>query len=364
MTRKRAKGEGSIFFDGTKERWCAELTLPNGKRRKKRAKTQKEVQDWLFEQRKSMNSGLSFKDDKVTFGAFLTRYMDEVATHTLRPGTLKSYNHWVNGHIIPEIGYIKLASLQPEHLQNLYSTKLNEGLSKRTVQYMHSIIHRALNQAVKWRVIPFNPASMVTPPKPRKREFATLSATQAKAFIESVENVRWRTIYTIAILMGLRKSEILGLRWEDVDFKRNTVSINNIIYEINGTIHSGAPKTERSRRTVMMPGYVAQALLEYQELTKQNTGLVFTTSTGNPISQRNLSRHFYGALDKAGLPHIRFHDLRHTAATLLLKENVHPKIVQEMLGHSSITLTLDTYSHVMPSIQKEAADKMDGIFKA
>lgn len=364
MTKRRANNEGSLFFDSTKESWCAEITLPNGKRRKKRGKNQKEVQDWLFEQRKYIQSGLPLKDEKVTVAAFMTRYMEEVAAHTLKPGTLKSYDHWVNAHIIPEIGRIKLAALRPEHLQRLYAKKLDEGLSKRTVQYMHSIIRRILNQAVRWGVISINPTNMVTPPKPEKQEFTTLSADQAKTFIESVEDGRWRTIYVVAILTGLRKSEILGLRWEDVDFKRSQLSINNIIYEVSGHIYSGSPKTDSSRRTIAMPNYVAQSLQAYQEITHETHGLIFTTSTGKPISQRNLTRHFHGALEKAGLPRIRFHDLRHTAATLLLKENVHPKVVQEMLGHSSISLTLDTYSHVIPSMQQEAADKMDGLFKS
>lgn len=136
------------------------------------------------------------------------------------------------------------------------------------------------------------------------------------------------------------------------------------INDINGQIYKDSPKTESSRRTIAMPAYVAQSLKEYQEITQSTAGLVFTTSTGKPISQRNLSRHFYGALDRSGLPRIRFHDLRHTAATLLLKENVHPKVVQEMLGHSNIMVTLDTYSHVIPGMQQETADKMDSIFKS
>ncbi|MCP5094731.1 MAG: site-specific integrase, partial [Chloroflexi bacterium] len=181
--------------------------------------------------------------------------------------------------------------------------------------------------------------------------------------LESIAQPRWKTIYIIAILMGLRKSEILGLRWQDIDFKNDTISINHIIYEIKGKIYEGTPKTERSRRAVAMPAVVKNALKEYQVITENYDGLVFTTSTGKPISQRNLTRNFHGALQKVGLPRIRFHDLRHTAATLLLKENVHPKIVQEMLGHSTITLTLDTYSHVIPGMQKEAASKMDSLFE-
>jgi integrase len=171
-----------------------------------------------------------------------------------------------------------------------------------------------------------------------------------------------KVIYVIAVTMGLRKSEILGLRWQDVDFEQGTVNISHIVTEIQGKIVTGTPKTASSRRTVPMPTMVTDTLKEHQQVKGKSEGLIFTTSTGRPVSQRNVSRHFHKALEYAGLPKIRFHDLRHTAATLLLKENVHPKVVQEMLGHSSIALTLDTYSHVLPGVGKKAADKMDELF--
>jgi integrase len=363
MTKKRASGEGSLFYSQSEERWIAEISLPDGKRKKKRAKTQKEAQDWLLEIRQQVHDGFLLKDENVKVSEFLTKFLEEVAIHSVKPSTYRSYSQLVNTHVIPAIGHIKLVKLRPDHLQSLYSKKLTDGLSKRSVQYMHAVVRRALNQAVKWGLIVRNPTDAVTPPKPQRREPQTLSSEQAKTLIDSVSEPRWKTIYVIAILLGLRKSEILGLRWQDIDFNNNAISINNIVYEIDGKIYTGTPKTNTSRRTVAMPDLVAETLIQYQKLTNNYAGLVFTTSSGRPVSQRNLSRHFYTALDKAELPRIRFHDLRHTAATLLLKENVHPKIVQEMLGHSSIALTLDTYSHVIPSMQKEAASKMDELFK-
>lgn len=363
MAKRRSNGEGTLFFSKSEERWIAEISLPNGKRKRKRAKSQKKAQRWLLEMRKQVQDGFISKDENITVGEFLERFLEEAVFHSVKYSTYRSYKHWVHGHTIPSIGHLKLTELNPHHLQSMYSSKLQEGLSKRSVQYIHSIIRRALNYAVQWSLIVRNPTDAVTPPKPQKKEPKTLNSEQAKRFLDSVDTPRWKTIYVIALLLGLRKSEILGLRWQDVDFKNNTISINNIVYEVDGIIYQGTPKTDSSRRTVAMPNLVVETIREYQKFTKEEEGLIFTTSTGRPVSPRNLSRHFYKALERADLPRIRFHDLRHTAATLLLKENVHPKIVQEMLGHSSITLTLDTYSHVIPSMQKEAASKMDEVFK-
>jgi integrase len=161
----------------------------------------------------------------------------------------------------------------------------------------------------------------------------------------------------------MRQGEILGLRWEDVDFGNKTLSINQSVQDVGGRVTITQPKTKTSKRIVALSEFALQTLKEHQDQARKNSGLLFTTSNETPISPRNLLRHFYKALKKADVPKIRFHDLRHTAATFLLKENVHPKIVQEMLGHSTITLTLDTYSHIIPDIQKEAAKKMDLIFQ-
>lgn len=362
MAKRRANNEGALFYSDYEECWIAEITLPNGRRRRKRSKKQKVVKDWLLKQRTALQEGRLLPDENITVAEYLDRFMNDVAAHTLRPSSIQSYGFLIRDHIKPEIGHIKLASLRPDHLQSLYSLKLESGLSKRTVQYIHSVIRRALNQAVKWGLLYRNPTAAVTPPKPKKKTPKTLTAEQVKQFFNAVSEHRYYPIYVIAVTMGLRKSEILGLRWQDVDLDQGTVSINHIVTEIQGVIHTGRPKTESSRRTVAMPDVVREVLQEHREATDGTEGLVLTTSSGRAISQRNLTRHFHAALEDAGLEKMRFHDLRHTAATLLLKENVHPKIVQELLGHSSITLTLDTYSHVIPSMQQEAADKMDDLF--
>lgn len=230
------------------------------------------------------------------------------------------------------------------------------------MQHMHAVIRRSLNQALKWDLIVRNPASVVTAPTPDKKPPKTFTSKQAKQFLEDVQDHRWYPIYVLAITTGMRQGEILGLHWEDVDLEKGNLAVRHTIQLLQGRIIEGEPKSAGSRRTIALPEYTVAVLMLHQEKTDKDEGLLFTTASGRPVSPRNLLRHFHQVLDRTGLPKIRFHDLRHTAATLLLRENVHPKIVQEMLGHSTIALTLDTYSHILPDIQQEAADKMDKIF--
>lgn len=362
MAKKRANREGSIFKESSTGLWCAEISLPNGKRKKKRSKRQQVVNEWLLEQRAALKNGTLLPDEEILFSEYLDRFLTDIATPTLKPKTVDAYRWLIESHIKPNLGHLTLTQLRPDHLQNLYTKKLEEGLSKRTVQHMHAVIRRSLNQALKWDLIGRNPATVVTAPTPDRRPPKTFSSDQAKQFLESVEDHRWYPIYVLAITTGMRQGEILGLHWEDVDLNSGNLAVRRTIQLLQGRIIEGEPKSAGSRRTIALPNYTVAVLLLHQERTGKDKGLLFTTSSGKPVSPRNLSRHFHQALDRTGLPKIRFHDLRHTAATLLLKEKVHPKIVQEMLGHSTISLTLDTYSHILPDIQQEAADKMDKIF--
>jgi integrase len=321
------------------------------------------VKDWLLEQRKAVQENRVLPDEQLLYTNFLDRYFSDVATHTLKPKTLNTYRYLIENHIKPDLGKIKLVQIKPEDLQSLYARKLDSGLSPKTVKHIHSLIRRTLNQALQWNIIYRNPARAVSPPSVPKQPIKTFSKSQAIRFLEAVENHRWYPIYILALTTGMRQGEILGLRWEDVDFGNKTLSINQTVQDVGGHVTITQPKTKTSKRIVALSEFALQTLKEHQDQVRINSGLLFTTSNETPISPRNLLRHFYKALKKADVPKIRFHDLRHTAATFLLKENVHPKIVQEMLGHSTITLTLDTYSHIIPDIQKEAAKKMDLIFQ-
>lgn len=360
MAKKRSDGEGSLYFSESENTWIAEVTLPDGRRKKKRNKKQQVVKEWLLGYRNLLKEDSPLVDERITLAEFLAKFLEDTAKHTLKPKTYSTYKWLIEKHVIPEIGRIKLASLKPHHLQKLYGDKIDSGLSKKTVLHIHSVIRRALNEAIKWGLINNNPCSAVTPPRAEKSIPEVWSIEQAQEFLQAVREHRWYTIYLIALTTGARRGEILGLEWENIDFDRKTVSIQKTVSEISGKPVIGKPKTKRSRRKISLPDIVIDALKELGG----GTGFVFTTSNNTPITPRNLLRHYYSVLDELDIPRIRFHDLRHTAATILLTKDVHPKKVQELLGHSSITLTLDTYSHVIKGIHSEAAEKMDGVFKS
>lgn len=362
MAKRRAKGEGSIYQQKKSGLWIAQLTLPNGNRKSKSSKTQKVVVDWLVDQQSKSRNGVYTTSDQLKLGEFLDSYMEDVGYHTLRRTTFIEYKRLIEQHIKPTLGNIKLVALQPGHIQNLYSKKRKEGLSRRTVQYIHAVIHKALNQALMWELVSRNVADLVDKPRPKKTLFKTWTADEVKQFLEAAKDHLYFPIYLIAATGGLRQGEILGIHKGDVDLENGIIQVRHQLTYIRGegfTITE--PKSPKSIRPVTLPPSTIKVLGEH--LKHIEDGLIFTTRSGKPISARNVVRHFKSVIRSEGLPEIRFHDLRHTFATLLLSVDggVHPKIVQEMLGHSSISLTLDTYSHVIPSLQERTAEKVEKI---
>jgi integrase len=362
--KRRAHGEGSLYYWEEKALWVGQIILPTGKKRVKYTKTQKEAKDWLHTQKEAVKSGNWVEQENITLADYLDRYMSDVAAHTLRPKTLEAYEYLVRLHIKPELGAIKLSALRPDQLQNLYSVKLNSGLSRRTVQFIHSVLHKSLDQAYKWGLVTRNVSDLVDPPSVKRHAPVTFSPAQVKQLLASCRKDRMYPILALAVSCGLREGEVLGIFYEDIDWKNNTIHIQHAVqYLIGKGLIITEPKTDKARRTIAVPDFVMVALKQHCDSQNTNQGLIFKTSNGTPFSPRNVIRYFKQTLEKAGLPEIRFHDLRHTAATLLLSEGVHPKVVQEMLGHSQINLTLDTYSHVLPSMQQEASEKMNGLLK-
>lgn len=352
---KRPNNEGSIYYWEEKKLWVARVSLPNGKRKTKYGKTQKEVKEWLRDQIQAVSDGVWVEKENITLSDFIDRYMADTAAHTLRPKTIESYESLIRVHIKPALGDFKLNALRPDQLQNLYSLKLNQGLSKRTVQYIHSILHKILDQAMKWSLVARNIADIVSPPSPVKKAPQALTPAQAKCLLDAVKDDRLFALYVLAITTGMREGELLGIRWEDIDFDHGVLHIRQAVQQLAGKgLVITEPKTEKSKRTIKLTTYAIEALQPHKE-----NGLVFQTSNGTPFGPRNLIRHFRRMCLKAGLPQLPFHSLRHTFASLLLSQNVHPKVVQEMLGHSTITLTLDTYSHLLPDMQDGAAGKMN-----
>jgi integrase len=256
------------------------------------------------------------------------------------------------------------------HVRGLYREKLEDGHSPRTVQYIHVTLHKALKQAVDDGLIPRNATEAVRPPQVRKEEIRPLTAEQVKMLFEAGRGDRLESLYILAVHTGLRKGELLGLKWGDVDFEAGTLQARRMLTTAKGGPMLRAPKTKGSRRTVKLSPAALETLSSHLErqlgeidragdLWGEN-GLIFASEFGEPLDRRYITTHrFKPLLKRAGLPKIRFHDLRHMCATLLLTKNVNPKVVSELLGHATIAITLDTYSHVLPTMQESAAAAME-----
>jgi integrase len=245
-------------------------------------------------------------------------------------------------------------------------------LSARTVRYIHTTLHKALKQAVMDGLIPHNATDAVKPPQPTREEMHPLTPEQAKVLLQTAHEAgdRLEALYVLAIHTGLRQGEILGLKWDDVDLEDGSLQVRRTLAITKSGPVFTSPKTTSSRRSLELTSQALEAVKHHLErqlaeidrvgsLWSEN-GLIFASETGEPLNRHNLTRRsFKSLLKRAGLPQIRFHDLRHTCATLLLTRNMNPKIVSEMLGHSTIAITLDTYSHVLPNMRNQAAAAME-----
>ena len=289
----------------------------------------------------------------------------------VRESAFSQDKYLVTTHIKPALGRLKLKSLNALHLQGLYRERLDSGLSGSTVQKIHHVLHKALSQAVKWNLIPRNPADAVKAPMASSKEMHPLSVSEARRLLEAARDDRLEALYVLALHTGIRRGELLGLKWEDLDLDDSIVRVRRTLTRTeNGKrLALGEPKTKKSRRTVHLTPRAVEALKRHRAKQAekklktgglyQDQGLVFAGEIGNLINPSNLrQRSFAPLLEHAGLPRITFHDLRHTCASLLFQKNVHPKFVQELLGHASVAVTLDTYSHMLPGMGGEAADAM------
>jgi integrase len=249
--------------------------------------------------------------------------------------------------------------------------KTEEKLSPRTLRYMRAVLRAALNDAVKWGIISRNAATLVDLPRAVRLEIRTLDPTEARRFLAAAKQNRVGSLFSVALAVGLRLGEALGLGWQDVDLKAKTLRVRRALQRVDGELRFVEPKSERSRRTVSLPDFAVTALTGQRTAQKKDrlragskwtdSGLVFTTTIGSALDERNVRREFDSILAAAKLPMMRIHDLRHTCASLLLAQGVHPRVVMETLGHSQISLTLDTYSHVLPALGADAAAKMDSL---
>jgi integrase len=384
--RKRGNSEGSIYRmkDG---RWRSAVTIGKdaaGKPRRKvfTAATRHEVQSELTNALRDQQPGIPIVSEKQTAARFLAHWLEQAVKARVRPKTLRTYSDLVKLHIVPAIGDVPLGKLSPQQVREFLNANLAAGLSPRTVKHLLVTLRGALAVAVKDGQIPHNVAALVDPPRVRKVEVQVFNPEQARAFLEAVQCSRFRAVYTAAVAVGIRQGKILGLRWSDIDLETGLLTVSSALQRIDKKLIRVEPKSPKSWRRLQLPATRVSALVCHktdQELERkwagthwQESGYVFTTRRGTPVDPRDLLRDYYAVTrpgpkkpedpqPKLPFPAIRFHDLRHSAATLLLAQGVSARYITELLGHSQVSFTMQTYAHVLPEVRKQTAATMDEI---
>jgi integrase len=377
VKRKRSvPGGGSVYQRTGDGRWVAKFKVEaTGRWRELYARTEKEayakLQQALFEQKQ----GTLVTAPQQSLQAYMEHWL-RAKRLELKDGTYNYYRVYTEASILPALGHIRLQKLTDAQIQSFYADLLEE-LSANTVRIIHGILRGALDAAVRSKKIASNPCRLVTPPRAVKKELAYLTLEQAQRLLETAHNHRLECLLTLALATGMRQGELLALRWSDVDFSKATLLVARSLSYRNpdGTGYEHrveGPKTASSRRTLPLPDFALVALQKHRagqlEMRLKapawdDKGLVFPNDTGGYLWVDPLRRQLKKLLQEAGLPQIRFHDLRHSAATILLAMGVNAKVIQERLGHSHVSITLGVYGHVTESMQREATAKLDDQFK-
>ena len=308
---------------------------------------------------------------KELLGAYLERWLEASARPRLAPSTFITYEKYVSFYLVPGLGDRQISKLEPLEIQEFYNGLVKKGLSAKTVRNIHGVLNSALKQAARWELIRRNPAALVDLPKYNKPEMKVFTPEQAAQFMEAVIYSPHKALFSLLLSSGMRPGEALGLKWGDVDTKRGRVHVQRALSRTKEGWVLREPKTPQSRRAIPLPPSVMADLKEHRAAQVEERlrvkdyadhDLVFADSGGEPLNPNNIyKRHFKPLLEDAGLPDLRLYDLRHTCATLLLAAGEHPKVVSERLGHASVTLTLDTYSHVLPDMQDRATAKLENM---
>ena len=341
--------------------------------------TKKDAERKLSEVLHQVDNGTFMKPSKTTLGEYLEKWLKDYVWTNLAPKTAEGYEHIIRRHLTPSLGNTILTQLKPEQLQHYYSKKLLSGrcdgkgaLSPRTVRHHHVTLHNALESAVKWGLLNRNVTDTVSPPRYQRPQWQTLNELDINTFLEAAEKTSYYVLFYQALFTGMRRSELLALRWCDVDLLLCQAHITRTLHHLRtGEIIFRAPKSAKGHRMVSLSPSATMLLQEHKNkqitqrailgISQKDDDLVFSDLEGRPLLPDTVTHVWIKLVRRTGLKGIRLHDARHTHASLMLKQGVHPKIVQERLGHASIQITLDTYSHVAPGLQESAAvgfDKM------
>jgi integrase len=363
---KRPNGEGSHRHrpDG---KWECRYRLPNGVRKSLYGRTLEEVKAKRKQVERDIDAGLDPSKPSQTVKEFLTTWLANTAQSSVRPRTYISYEQLVKKHIVPSVGDVKLAGLTPQQVERMMREMVSAGLAPATAQQARAVLRRALGFALKWGLVTRNVAALATPPRSVKKPVKPLTTDQTHAFLHHVREANHRhwPLFTVAAYTGLRAGELYGLRWSDVDLNAGTLRVVQTVVRLPGGWAIGEPKTEKSARPLPLVPEAIEALRVEKDLQKfrrnaaggrwQDHSLVFTTTVGTPCNASNVNVILHDALEAAGLPHMGMHGFRHGCASMLLEKGVHMRVVMEWLGHSQISLTMNTYSHVAPTVLQDAA---------
>ncbi len=335
--------------------------------------TKKEAEAYKNKILHQISTGTYANPSNVYFVDYISDWLESVAKPRVSSKTFRGYEQSVRLYLKPSLGNTKLDKITPDQIQKMYNKMLNRDLSSSTVKNAHAVLNSALKQAVKWNILNRNPAELVDLPRNTKEEEKALTPDQAIRFIEACTYNRMKPFFTLMIATGMRPGEALGLKWGDIDFDNNKITINRSLSRPGGKWVLVPPKTQKARRTISVPSAVMSDLREQKEnqneeknnlknKTYNDHGFVFATKTGEPFSDRNIiSRYFKPLLKAEGLPDIKLYGLRHTCITLLLSAGENIKVVSERIGHADVSLTLRTYAHVLPNMQQEATSKLEKI---
>jgi integrase len=371
MARKRGNNEGTIYKrnDG---RWCAQVSL-GGRRITKYAKTQKECRDWVKQTLDKIEHGLTFEGTQISLERFMESWLAGKEL-SRRPNTVRNYRSYCSEYIFPVLGKMRIQAILPAHIRQLYLRMQMDGRGARTIQLIHVTLHCALKQAVREGLIGHNPMEAVERPKVETQQFQVFTEEQVRTFLAAARGHPFETLFYLALTTSLRKGELLGLMWSDVDWQKASLKVERQLQNIPGNGYALVPTKTKSGRRQIKVGKGALAMLEAhrqrQETLKAaagdrwiETGMIFTTNIGTYLDQTRVSREFKQILRENGLPDLRFHDLRHTSISLLLDMGTPVNTVQRRAGHSKASVTTDIYGHVMAHSQDAAAENIEEIVK-
>jgi len=375
MTEKKRRGhnEGTVYYEPDRDRWVAEVSIGPGKRKKFRFKTKQEAikkkNEALRElERKTLATGPQRK-----LGDYLEDWIENVHKDNLCISTYVKYKKHIK-YIVSDLGEIWLQKLTPEQVTRFYTKKIKDGLSSKTVHGIHGVLKLALDNAVRWNYVSKNVCDLVKPPRVVSREVVPLDIEQARMLLESVREHRLEVLLTMAVVTGMRRGELLALTWSNIDFERHSLQVVHTVDYIPkyGYVQT-EPKTKAGKRLIRLPAFLmdmleAHHVQQEEQRSKvgtawENRDLVFPDLKGGYFNPNYLLRVFKKILENAGVPHMHFHDLRHSAATILLCMGINIKVIQSLLGHSDISITLGLYSHLLPTMQQEVVDKWDDAFR-